>query len=238
VSRLEETWDWAIHSPVFFLLLTLAAYRIGRELRDRTGGHSLAQPVLAAIVIIAPVITLLDVDYDDYRSGTELIAFLLGPATVALAVPLHRHAHRLTGRVVPLLVAVALGAVVSVGSAILMVRALGGDDLLARTLAPKAATTPVAIAVAERADAIAPLAAVLAIIAGILGAVAGPRVLTLLRVRDHLARGLAQGAVSHGIGASRMLHDDETEGAFAGLSMGLTALAISLVLPIMVALLL
>jgi predicted murein hydrolase (TIGR00659 family) len=238
VSRLEETWDWAIHSPVFFLLLTLAAYRIGRELRDRTGGHSLAQPVLVAIVIIAPVITLLDVDYDDYRSGTELIAFLLGPATVALAVPLHRHAHRLTGRVVPLLVAVALGAVVSVGSAILMVRALGGDDLLARTLAPKAATTPVAIAVAERADAIAPLAAVLAIIAGILGAVAGPRVLTLLRVRDHLARGLAQGAVSHGIGASRMLHDDETEGAFAGLSMGLTALAISLVLPIMVALLL
>jgi predicted murein hydrolase (TIGR00659 family) len=238
VSRLEATWDWAIHSPVFFLLLTLAAYRIGRELRDRTGGHSLAQPVLVAIVIIAPVITLLDVDYDDYRSGTELIAFLLGPATVALAVPLHRHAHRLTGRVVPLLVAVALGAVVSVGSAILMVRALGGDDLLARTLAPKAATTPVAIAVAERADAIAPLAAVLAIIAGILGAVAGPRVLTLLRVRDHLARGLAQGAVSHGIGASRMLHDDETEGAFAGLSMGLTALAISLVLPIMVALLL
>ena len=238
MNRLEDTWDWAIHSPVFFLVLTLAAYRVGRELRDRTGGHSLAQPVLVAIVIIAPVITLLDIDYDDYRSGTELIAFLLGPATVALAVPLHRNAHRLTGRVVPLLVAVGVGAVVSVGSAILLVRALGGDDLLARTLAPKAATTPVAIAIAERADGIAPLAAVLAIIAGILGAVAGPRVLTLLRVRDHLARGLAQGAVSHGIGASRMLHDDETEGAFAGLSMGLTALAISLVLPVLVAVLL
>ncbi len=238
MSRLEETWEWAVHSPVFFLLLTLAAYRVGRELRDRTGGHSLAQPVLVAIVIIAPVITLLDIDYADYRSGTELIAFLLGPATVALAVPLHRNAHRLTGHVLPLLVAVTLGAVVSVGSAIVLVRALGGDELLARTLAPKAATTPVAIAIAERADAIAPLAAVLAIMAGILGAVAGPRVLTLLRVRGHLARGLAQGAVSHGIGASRMLHDDETEGAFAGLSMGLTAVAVSLVVPVLVAVLL
>ncbi len=238
MSRLEETWDWAIHSPVFFLLLTLAAYRVGRELRDRTGGHSLAQPVLVAIVIIAPVITLLDIDYADYRSGTELIAFLLGPATVALAVPLHRNAHHLAGHVLPLLAAIALGAVVSVGSAIVLVRAFGGDELLARTLAPKAATTPVAIAIAERADAIAPLAAVLAIIAGILGAVAGPRVLTLLRVRSHLARGLAQGAVSHGIGASRMLHDDETEGAFAGLSMGLTAVAVSLAVPVLVALLL
>lgn len=238
MSRLEDTWEWASQSPVFFLLLTLAAYRVGCELRDRTGGHSLAQPVLVAIVIIAPVIALLGIDYDEYRADTELIAFFLGPATVALAVPLHRQVHRLTGRVVPLLVAVALGAVASVGSAILLVRALGGDELLARTLAPKAATTPVAIAVAERADGIGPVAAVLAIIVGILGAVAGPRVLTLLRVRDHLARGLAQGAVSHGIGASRMLHDDETEGAFAGLSMGLTALAISLVLPVLVVLLL
>lgn len=237
MSRLDETWDWAIHSPVFFLVLTLAAYRVGCELRDRTGGHSLAQPVLIAIAIIAPVITVLDIDYADYRSGTELIAFLLGPATVALAIPLHRHARRLAGRVVPLLLAIALGAVASVGSAILLVQALGGDELLARTVAPKAATAPVAIALAERADAIGPLAAVLAIIAGVLGAVAGPRMLTLLRVRDHLARGLAQGAVSHGIGASRMLHDDETEGAFAGLSMGLTALAISLVFPVLVALL-
>lgn len=235
---MSETWEWVVHSPLFVLLLTLAGYRLGREVRDRTGGHALAQPVLVAIVVVGVAITVLDLDYADYRSGTELVAFWLGPATVALAIPLHRQAHRLRGFVVPMLVAIPLGAAASIASAILLVQALGGDDLLARTTAPKAATTPVAIALAESNGGIAALAAVLAIVVGILGAVAGPAVLTLLRVRDHRARGLAQGAVSHGIGASRMLAEHETEGAFAGLSMGLTALAMSLLLPALVALLL
>lgn len=235
---MSETWEWLVHSPLFVLLLTLAAYRLGREVRDLTGGHALAQPVLIAIAVVGGVITALDLDYADYRDGNEILVFWLGPATVALAIPLHRQAHRLRGFVVPMLVAIPLGAAVSIASAILLVRVLGGDDLLARTTAPKAATTPVAIALAESNGGIAALAAVLAILVGILGAVAGPAVLNLLRVRDHRARGLAQGAVSHGIGASRMLADDETEGAFAGLSMGLTALAMSLLLPVLVALLL
>lgn len=235
---MSETWAWASHSPVFFLLLTLVAYRIGREVRDRTGGHALAQPVLVAIVLVGVTLSVLDVDYADYRDGTTLISFLLGPATVALAVPLHRQAHRLRGFVVPLLVAIPLGAVVSVSTAVVLVQTLGGGDLLARTIAPKAATTPVSIALSETAGGIPSLTAVLTILAGILGAVAGPAVLTLLRVHDRRARGLALGAVSHGIGTSRALVEDETEGAFAGLSMGLTALATSLVVPILVAVLL
>lgn len=235
---MTETWEWLRTSPLLMLVLTLLAYRIGREVQARSGGHALAQPVLVAILLVAPVITLLDIDYADYRAGAELIAFLLGPATVALAIPLHRQAHRLRGFVVPMAVAVVLGAAVSITSAVLLVQALGADEVLARTTAPKAATTPVAIALAEAGGGIPALAAVLAILAGILGAVAGPAVLTVLRVRDHRARGLAQGAVSHGIGASRMLADDETEGAFAGLSMGLTALAISLLLPGLLAVLL
>ena len=234
---MSETWESLVRSPVFVLLLTLAAYRLGREIRDLTGGHALAQPVLVAIIVVGGVITALDIDYADYRDGTEILVFWLGPATVALAIPLHRQAHRLRGFVLPMLVAIPLGAAASIASAILIVRALGGDDLLARTTAPKAATTPVAIALAESNGGIAALAAVLAILVGILGAVAGPAVLNLLRVRDHRARGLAQGAVSHGIGASRMLADHETEGAFAGLSMGLTALAMSLLLPALVAVL-
>lgn len=235
---MSETWDWASHSPLFFLLLTLVAYRVGREVRDRTGGHAVAQPVLVAIVLVGVVLALLDVDYADYRDGTALISFVLGPATVALAVPLHRQAHRLKGFLVPMLVAIPLGAVVSISSAVLLVRALGGGDLLARTIAPKAATTPVSIALSGTAGGVPSLTAVLTILAGILGAVAGPAVLTLLRIRDRRARGLALGAVSHGIGTSRALVEDETEGAFAGLSMGLTALATSLLLPLLLAVLL
>ncbi len=235
---MTETVDWLKTSPLFFVLLTLAAYRIGRELKDRTGGHAVAQPVLVAIVLIGIVLTWTDVDYDVYADGTQLIAFWLGPATVALAVPLHRNAHRLRGFLVPMLAAIPLGAMVSIVTAVVAVQVLGGDNELARTMAPKAATTPVSLALSAENGGIPALTAVLTIFIGIVGAVAGPGVLTLLRVRDRRARGLAMGAVSHGVGTSRSLHDDETEGAFAGLSMGLTALATSLLLPVVILVLL
>ncbi len=234
---MAETGDWLLGSPLFWVLVTLAAYRLGRELRDRTGGHALAQPVLVAIIVVGGLLLALDVDYAGYRADVELIAFWLGPATVALAVPLHRQVSRLRGFVLPIAVAVPLGVVVSVGSSLGLVLALGGGEELARTLAPKAATTPVSIALAEANGGIAPLTAALTIGVGILGAVAGPAVLSLARVRERRARGLALGAVSHGIGTSRALAEDETEGAFAGLAMGLTALATSLLLPVLLVLL-
>ena len=229
---------WTGLEPLALLLLTLAAYQAGRWLRRVTKGHALAQPVLVAMVIVGVVITVADVDYDTYRDSTELISFWLGPATVALAVPLHRHAHRLRPMAVPIAVAIPLGALVSVAAGILLVAALGGGETLQRTMAPKAATTPVSIALSETIDGLPPLTAVLTIVAGTLGAVAGPAVLTLLRVRHPVARGLALGSVSHGIGTSRALREDSSEGAFAGLAMGLTALATSLVLPLLVPLLL
>lgn len=220
-------------SPLALLAITLVGYQLGRWLQRRADGHALVQPVLVAIVVAGGAITLLDVDYPDYRDATELIAFWLGPATVALAIPLHRQADRLRGFVVPLLVAVTVGAAVSIVSAVLVARALGASEALEKTLGAKAATTPVAIAVTDAVGGIPSLVAVLAITIGIVGAVAGPAALNLLRIRDRRARGLAVGAVSHGIGASRMLREDETEGAFAGLSMGLSALAISVLLPLL-----
>ncbi len=220
-------------SPLGLLAVTLLGYQLGRWVQQRSGGHALAQPVLVAIVVTGTAITLLDVDYPDYRSATELVAFWLGPATVALAIPLHRQADRLKGFVVPMLVAVAVGAVVSISSAVLLARVLGADEVLEKTLATKAATTPVAIALTESLGGIPPLAAVFAILTGIVSAITAPALLDLLRIRDRRARGLAVGAVSHGIGASRMLREDETEGAFAGLAMGLSALAISLLVPVL-----
>lgn len=220
-------------SPLGLLGVTLGGYQAGRWLQRRTNEHALVQPVLVAIVIAGVAITLLDVDYADYRAATEIVAFWIGPATVALAIPLHSQADRLRGFVVPLLIAVVLGAAVSITSAALLARWFGADRVLEETLSTKAATTPVAIALTDSLGGIPPLAAVFAITIGVVGAVAGPATLRLLRIRDRRARGLAMGAVSHGVGASRMLRENETEGAFAGLSMGLSALAISVLLPVL-----
>ncbi|MGE9809380.1 LrgB family protein [Janibacter sp. G1551] len=224
-------------SPLLGLVLTLAAYRIGVAVRDRTGGRPLAQPVLVAIVVLALALWGLGLDYEVYMVGGSLIHLVLGPATVALAIPLHRQAHHLRELALPMLVAIPVGALVSIGAGILIVRGLGGGDLLERTIAAKSATTPVAIAITNQVGGVGSLVAVLTILVGILGAVAGPSLLTLLRIRDRRARGLAVGAVSHGIGTSRSMADDPTEGAFAGLAMGLTALVTSLLVPLVVHLL-
>jgi predicted murein hydrolase (TIGR00659 family) len=230
---MSETWEWLRSSPLLGIFLTLLGYRVGLEVQRLCRGHSLAQPVLVAIVFIGGALWLLDLDYDDYLTGAGIIAFFLGPATVALAVPLHRQAHHLRHLLLPMAVAIPVGAAVSIVTAVYAVRWLGGDEVLERTMAPKAATTPVSIAVSDAVGGLPPLTSVFAIVIGIVGAVAAPAVLTLLRVRDRRARGIAIGAVSHGIGTSRALREHPTEGAFSGLSMGLTALAISLLVAVL-----
>lgn len=221
-----------MESPLFAVMVTVVGYRIGLEVRRKSRGHSLAQPVLVAIVVVAVVLQALDIDYATYLQGGQYVAFLLGPATVALAVPLYRQLRQLSGLVVPLLVALPVGALASVALGYFLVTWLGGGEELALTMAPKSATTPVSLAVSEVAGGIGPLTAVFAIVAGIIGAVAAPTVLTWARIRDRRARGLAMGAVSHGVGTSRSLLENETEGAFSGLSMGLSALFVSLLMPV------
>lgn len=236
-GRMSAAVDFLRESPLTWIFLTLLAYRAGLWLRARTHGHPLAQPVLVAAALVIALLALLGVDYDTYMTGGSLIHLLLGPATVALAVPLHRQAHHLREMALPLAIALPAGALVSIGSAVLTVRALGGGEALQNTIAPKAATTPVAIAIAEGIGGVPALVAAFTMLAGVLGAVVGPWLLDRLGVRDRRVRGLAMGAASHGVGTSRSLHDHLTEGAFAGLAMGLTALLTSLLVPAVVALL-
>jgi predicted murein hydrolase (TIGR00659 family) len=226
------TWDWVTTSPLFGLTLTVVAYAAGRWVHRRTGNAAL-QPVLVAIVLVGSLLLVLDIPYDDYLTGGSLISFWLGPATVALALPLHHEWHLVRRAAAPVLTGIVAGAAVSICSAVLVTRAFGGSHLLQLTMAPKAATTPVSIAVSEQVGGIPALTAVLTIVAGITGAVAGPWLLDRLRVTDLRARGIALGAASHGIGTSRALHESRTEGAFSALSMALSALATSALVPLL-----
>jgi len=228
----HETWAWLTGSPLFGLTLTLGGYAVGRWAHRRTGSP-LLQPVLVAIVLVGAVLMLTDVPYADYLAGGRFVGFWLGPATVALALPLHQEWHLVRRAAVPILVGVVAGAVVSIGSAVLLTRVAGGDRTLQLTMAPKAATTPVSLALSAQVGGLPALTAVLTILAGITGATVGPWVLDRLRIRDLRARGIALGAVSHGIGTSRALQESRTEGAFSALSMALTALATSLLVPLL-----
>lgn len=228
----HETWTWLRASPLFGITLTLATYALGRWLHERTGSP-LVQPVLVAIVVIVVVLELGHVSYADYLTGGSYVGFWLGPATVALALPLHHEWHLVRRAAVPIAIGVTSGALVSITSAVLVTKLAGGSRLLQLTMAPKAATTPVSLALSTQIGGIPALTAALTIIAGITGAILGPWVLDRIGVKDLRARGIAMGSVSHGIGTARALQESRTEGAFSALCMGLTAVATSVLVPLL-----
>lgn len=233
MSNLQETWVYLSASPLFHLTLTLLAFQAALWLFEKAGRTPLLNPVLLAVLMIIAVLKLSGTDYPTYFEGAQFVHFLLGPATVSLAVPLYRHLHHIRRSALAISVSLLCGSLTAIASAVLVTRVLGGDGGLMASIAPKSVTAPVAMAISEQLGGLPSLTAVLVILTGILGAMLGPWLMTLLGVRDWAARGLAIGTASHGIGTARALTVNDTAGAFAGLAMGLNALATALLLPIL-----
>lgn len=220
-------------SPVFGVGLTVGVYA-GALALYRRFRHPLLTPVLVTIVAVAAAIRALDLDYDTYFASVQPINLLLGPATVALALPLVRAGRSLHEALIPVLLSLACGCLVALGSVWLLARVLGADHSLVLALLTKSVTTPVAIGLAASLEAAAPLAAVFAILSGVIGAVIGPGLLTLTRIRDPRARGLAMGVSAHGIGTARALQESTQVGGWSSAGMVLNALATTAVLPVLV----
>jgi predicted murein hydrolase (TIGR00659 family) len=221
-------------SPVFGVAVTLLAYEIGCWAQRRCGGWPLANPVLIAIVLIVTGLELCGIPYDTYLKGGGLIQFLLGPATVALALPIYANAARIRGAALGIAAGIAAGATVACASAVGIAWALGAPDDLLRSIAPKSVTTPIAIGISQEIGGHPSLTAVLVITSGITGAILSGRLYDWIGVRDWEARGLATGIASHGIGTAQMLSVNETAGAFAGLAIGITGLFTAILLPVAV----
>jgi putative effector of murein hydrolase len=210
--------------PLLWLGVTLAAYAIGTGIQARLHGNTIANPVLIAILLVGALLKATGTPYAAYFAGAQPIPLLLGPATVALAVPLVGSLPLLRRSLVGVALALAAGATLSVASGLLLVKALGGSSSLALSMAPKSVTTPIAMALAQDLGGLPSVAASLAIAGGILVAVASRPILTLCRVRDWRAQGLAAGTAGSGIGAAHAVRLQETAGAFAGLAVGLNGL--------------
>lgn len=236
MDSLQDTWVYLSASPLFHLTLTLVAYQVANWLFEKGGRNPLLNPVLGAVLMVVAVLLLTDTDYGTYFEGAQFVHFLLGPATVALAVPLYRQLHLVRRSALAISVSLVCGSLTAIVTAVGVAWALGGSSAILSSVAPKSVTAPVAMAIAEQLGGVPSLTAVLVIVTGIFGAMFGPIVLTLIGVKDWKARGLAIGTASHGIGTARALQTNETAGAFSGLAMGLNAMATALMLPILWAL--
>ncbi len=230
-ASFDEIWVYLSASPLLGLTLTLLAYQIAFAAYKRLGFHPLANPVLIAVALLVAVLLATGMPYQRYFDGAQFVHFLLGPATVALAIPLHAQWPRLKAMAAPLLLALVAGSLTAVLSAWALGAALGASRESLMSLAPKSVTTPIAMAVAERLGGLPSLTAVLVIVTGILGAVGARYLYRWLRIDDHAVRGFAIGLASHGIGTARAFQVSEQAGAFAALAMGLNGLLTALSLP-------
>ena len=233
MSRPEffELWVYLAASPLLGLTLTLVAYQVAHAAYIRLGLHPLANPVPIAIALIVAVLTMTGTDYKTYFDGAQFVHFLLGPAIVALAVPLYENWPRLRQLAAPLAVGLTVGAATAVATTLLLAHAFGLPAASRWSLAAKSVTAPIAMGIAEQIGGLPALAAVFAIATGIIGAALGKFVLAACRIADPAARGFAIGLAAHGIGTARAYQVSEVTGAFAGLALGLHGLFASFALP-------
>jgi putative effector of murein hydrolase len=220
-------------TPLFWLTATLAAYLVADLLAKAARRHPLVNPVAISIALIGVLLGLTGTDYQSYFNGAQFVHFLLGPATVALGIPIYANRALVVRNFWPMAAALVVGAIVAIVSAVLIAKTLGAPRTVLIALAPKSVTAGVAMAVTEALGGPAPLTGVLVIATGILGAVVVTPLMNALGVTDYAARGFAVGLASHGIGTARAFAVDPVAGVFAGLAMGLNAIVTPAVVPLL-----
>jgi predicted murein hydrolase (TIGR00659 family) len=230
-------WVFLSQSPLLWLTVTLLTYAVADAVSLATGRHPLANPVLHSIWIIGVFLLLTGTSYTTYFAGAQFVHFLLGPAIVALAVPLYENRKVVVAAILPMLAALVVGSATAIVSVMWLAEAAGLPRVVVLSLAPKSVTAGVAMGISESLHADPSLAAVAVVITGIIGAIVVTPLMNRLGIADFRARGFAVGIAAHGIGTARAFQVDAVAGVFAGIAMSLNALVTSLLVPLAVTLL-
>lgn len=231
-------WVYLSQTPLLWLTVTLLVYAIADAVSTATHRHPLANPVLHSIWIVGVFIKITGTSYTTYFSGAQFVHFLLGPATVALAVPLYENRKVVASALLPMLAALVVGCVTAIVSVVLFAEAAGLPKDVVFAMAPKSVTAGVAMGISETLGANPALTAVAVVVTGIMGAIVVTPMMNAMGITDYRARGFAAGLASHGIGTARAFQVNEVAGVFAGIAMSLNALVTSLLVPLAVTVLL
>jgi len=233
MSRASELWIYLAASPLLWLTLTLVAYAVGMRLAAAVSFHPLVNPLVIGVILMIAALLVTGTPYETYFGGAQFVHFLLGPATVGLAIPMVENWPRVRRAALPMAVALVAGSATAVASAVGVAYLLGAPPAVLASLAPKSVTAPIAMAISDEIGGIPALTAVIVIFTGIAGSVMVTPLMNAMRIRDYAARGFAAGIASHGLGTARAFQVNELAGTFAGLAMALNALATAVVLPLL-----
>jgi len=232
MQDVAKLWVYLSASPLLWLFATLAAYALADRISAATNRHPLANPVLMATIPLAVLLAVTGTPYTTYFSGAQFVHFMLGPATVALAVPLAVEWRRVKRLAVPITIALLAGSLTAIISAVGIAWLLGAPHIVLASLAPKSVTTPIAMGIASLIGGLPSLTATMVVVTGILTAVIAAPVSRLLRIKDHAAHGFASGLAGHGIATARAFHDSRLAGTFAGLALALNGILTCVLAPL------
>jgi len=232
-NNVASMWVYLSTSPLLHLTVTVTFFVLARLLYRKMSSPALLNPVLVTVIVIVALLSWSNTSYEVYFEGAQFVHFLLGPATVALAIPLYRQISLVKRYPAALVASIATGSLVAMVSAVLIAKLGDVGEQTLISIAPKSITTPVAMGVVEQLGGLPSLTAVLVILTGIVGAAIGPWLLDKLRVTNAVAQGSALGVAAHGLGTGRAVLIGEVAAAFAGLAMGLNALITAVLLPVL-----
>ena len=237
MDNVNEIWASLSTSSLFWLTITLLAYLIAQQLYKWSNWNSLLNPVAVSIILVVSLLVATNTPYKTYFEGAQFIHFLLGPTTVALAIPLYDLRVQLAKNWLPVLLGLFAGAVTAIVSTVLIAGLLGASPETIISLAPKSVTTPIAMSVTEKLGGLPALSAAFVVLTGVLGSISAGPLFKLLKVTTPEAQGFSLGLAAHGMGTSRAFQIDSTAGAYGSLAIGLTGLTTALIAPLITPLL-
>ncbi|MGF1604261.1 MAG: LrgB family protein [Thermosynechococcaceae cyanobacterium] len=230
-SGLAEIWVYLSASPLVGLTITLVTYSIAYRLYLQSKCNPLLNPVIISVIALIVFLSATHTSYEAYFEGGQFIHFLLGPATVALAVPLYQQFSVLKKLWLPVSVAIVAGGTVGTLSSVALAKLLGASPQAQLSLAPKSVTAPVAMGISEQIGGLPSLTAALVVMTGVIGAVIGTTLFRVLRIKNDSVKGIAMGVTAHGVGTARAFQVSPEMGAFSGLAMALSAFSSAVISP-------
>ena len=213
-----------LSGSVFFgVMISILAYELGMFLKKKTN-LAICNPLLISIIVVMIALAVLDIDYETYKQGANLLSYLLTPATVCLAIPLYEKLTLLKQNVKAIMAGIVSGVLTSLISILVMALIFGLSHEEYVTLLPKSITTAIGMGVSEEMGGIVTITVAVILITGVLGNVIGETVCKIFRIHEPIAVGLSFGTASHAIGTSKALELGEIQGAMSSLSIAVAGL--------------
>jgi len=215
--------DAMIQSPFFGLAMCLGTYLLGKWVQKKTG-WTVANPLILSVAMCISVLVLLDIPYEYFAKGANIINWMLGPVTALLALGIYNQRAVLKAYFLPVLLGCFVGSATSMLSVLTLCRLFGVDQAVAASIMPKSCTTPIALSIAESHGGLAAIAACCVMVAGLTGALCAPLFAKWLGITDPVAQGLATGASSHALGTTKAREMGELQGAMSSIAIGVCGL--------------